>query len=314
MFMADEVVAQLVEITKPEESVKNAGTLSDKVAGYLVSVINNADEQAAAKRVESLRQQYPEASADLVADLLIKEKCRQTGAVGAVTSGASVIPGLGTVAALTFGVAADIGLTFKLQAELVLELAAAYGYLLSNTEKQRVVMLITGISAGTNQILSKVGKEIAEQATERLASKSVTKAIPVLGVAASAGVNILSTYLIGQRAKAYFGLGAEAMGDWTESLRAITGVDTRPLTGWLVETTENSWKLVNQQLHSAKGLALTAGKSLGEVVVAGTTSSWQIVRASFRFLFSIPGALWRTIKAIVLAPFRLIQRLRPKSK
>lgn len=306
--MTDEVAPQAIE------TAKNAGTLSDRVAGYLVNVINNADEQAAIKRVATLRQQYPQANSDTLAELLIKEKCRQTGTVGAVTSGASVIPGLGTVAALTFGVAADIGLTFKLQAELVLEVAAAYDHPLSDTEKQRVVMVITGISASTNQLLSKVGREIAEQATERLASKSVTKAIPILGVAASAGVNILSTYLIGQRAKAYFGLGPEAMGDWAETTRALTGVDTRPLTAWLVETTENSWKLVSQQMRSAKGVMLTAGKSLGEVVVVGATGGWQLLRSLFRFLFSIPRALWRVIKWVLTAPFRLVARFRTKAK
>jgi hypothetical protein len=66
-----------------------------------------------------------------------------------------------------------------------------------------------------------IGTEIAEHATQRLLQKSLVRAIPVIGVGASAGTNILFTYVIGRRARSYFRLGPEAVDEWGESLRAI---------------------------------------------------------------------------------------------
>jgi hypothetical protein len=261
---------------KPSKPKQKSGVLDD-LAGFMEQAIDNADEEAAAERVATLSEENPDASPDELVELLTKRKCMQTGALGAITSGASMIPGLGTALSLTFGVAADIGVTFKLQAELVLEIAAVYERTLNPTEKRRVVMLITGLSAGANQALSKAGRRIAEKATERLAQKSVIKAIPVIGVAASAGTNILFTYVIGQRAKAYFSLGPEAVGDWGESIRAVTGVDERIIAGWLTETTERSWRLVSDSAQGAAGMMIVAGKAAGEVVVVGAGKAGEAI-------------------------------------
>lgn len=262
----------------------------DSLMERLVKAINDADEAAASERVAELRQKRTTASSDDLVEVLIKQKCMQTGAIGAVTSGASMIPGLGTFVSLTFGVAADIGLTFKLQAELVLEIAAVYQRNLNPAEKRHVVMLATGISAGANQVVSKVGQRVARKATERLAQKSVTKAIPVIGVCASAGTNILTTYVIGRRAQAYFSLGPEVVGDWGESVRAVTGVDERKITNWLAETTERSWGLVSDSAGGAAGAVIVAGKSAGEVVVGGAGKAGQAVAGVGKGLATGAGA------------------------
>jgi hypothetical protein len=51
--------------------------------------------------------------------------------------------------------------------------------------------------------------------------------LPFFGVAASAAINALTTYLVGKHADAYFRLGPNAMGDWVEIWRALTGIDER---------------------------------------------------------------------------------------
>jgi hypothetical protein len=81
--------------------------------------------------------------------------------------------------------------------------------------------------------------------------RSAVKAIPVIGVAVSAGANALSTYVIGRRAHAYFSLGEEKMGDWAESLRAISGVDERKIAAWLSDATWQSWDLISPGVKGA---------------------------------------------------------------
>lgn len=261
---------------------QQTSNLIDNIMDRMTKAISDADEEAAAERVAKLREARPEATVEALVNSLIRQKCLQTGAVGAVTSGAALIPGLGTVVALTFGVAADIGLTFKMQAELVLEIAAAHRRDLSPSEKRNAVLIVTGISAGANKLLEQAGERLALKATERLTQKAITKAIPVIGVAASAGANMLSTYIIGRRAHAYFGLGPEAVEDWSESIRAITGVDERIMVDWLTETTERSWQLASNTVQDITDAVIVAGRSAGEVVVLSAGKAGAVVAGAGR--------------------------------
>jgi hypothetical protein len=260
--------AAAAQDTRPVMPVEESRTsLMSDMMDKLVDYIHKADDVAAAERVQTIRQQWPEASTDDVVQELIRRKCIKAGSVGAVTSGAALIPGLGTLASLTFGVAADVGLTFKLQTELVLEIAAAHDKRLSDDEKQRVVLLVTGLSMGTNQAVTRVGSRISRLATERLARRSVARAIPVIGVAASAGVNVVSTYIIGRRAHAYFGLGEAEMKDWAESLRALTGVDERQIASWLSEAAWQSWGLIGEGVKGIVSTIRSAGDTTGSILV-----------------------------------------------
>lgn len=243
--------------TVPEEDAK-----VNKVMESIFNTISDVDLQAAAARVEALKQKHHEASTQELAQKLIREKCQRTGTIGAVTSGAGLIPGIGTAAAVTLGVAADIGATFKLQAELVLELAALYDYPLSEQEKQRVVLFITGISAGTTAAARRAGQTATIKLTEKFAERSILKALPVIGVVASAGTNVLSTYIIGQRADAYFRLGPEAVGSWRDSLRTISGVDEREVGKWMAESSQDT----KTALIEGAGRVGEAAKSTGQVV------------------------------------------------
>ncbi len=261
-------------------SKKNASNGKDEKIGTLrslmegvVSKIDVADEAEAAKHVTTLRAQYPEATPNELVERLIKQKCLKTGAIGAVTSGTAVIPGLGTFVSLTFGVAADVGMTFKLQTQLVLEIINVYQHELSLTDKRNIAMLISGFSIGGGQLIGKAGAQIAEKATISLEEKFIAKAIPVIGVAASAGINIVSTYLIGRRAQAYFQRGPDAMGDWSENARAITGLDERKISAWLAESTENAWRLTSNRMQTMAGTMVVVAKSTGELAVIGASKA-----------------------------------------
>ena len=120
-------------------------TIADSIMNKMISYMNSADQEAAAEVVNQLRHKYPKETADQLCDRLIRAKCLKTGSVGAVTSGSALVPGVGTVASMTFGVAADLTLTFKHQAELVLEIANLYGHQLTETEKRRIILAVTGV-------------------------------------------------------------------------------------------------------------------------------------------------------------------------
>lgn len=236
----------------------------NKLMQETLQTMTHADEQEALKRVEKLRGKRPNTTTDQLAEVIIRNKCMQAGAIGAVTASPTLIPGLGTVVALTFGTAVDIRMMYKLQGELVLELINLYAPTLPLENKRNALMVVTGISIGANRVLSEGGQEIAAKATQRLSArlggtvaeevaedaatglfaKSVSLA---LGIAAAAGINMVTTYTIGRRAQAYLKQGPEAMDDWTASMRTITGVDERKLIAWMMATTRHSWELIRKQ-------------------------------------------------------------------
>ena len=143
----------------------------------------------------------------------------QTGTVGAATSAAALIPGFGSLASFTLGVVTDVGVTLRLQSELVLEIAAAHEHTLyagrsaqrADDRHRRQHGHRTAGQPGQPQ-------DGGESVAERFAGRAFVKAIPFVGIAISAGANILMTYVIGKRANAYFRLGPDAVGDWIGEL------------------------------------------------------------------------------------------------
>ncbi len=234
--------------------------LASKLMNRLSKAIDDTDEKEAAARVARLRAKHPHEPLEKLGDRLIMAKIRETAVVGATTSAAMVVPGIGTIAGLTLGIAADLGITFKLQAELVLEMASLYGHPLTPDEKRRVVMLVTGLSAGTTTLAHRAGKGISKRLTARLSSKYVVRAMPVIGMAASATTNAVMTYAIGKRAQAYFSLGPEAMHDWRASAGALTGINRELLASGV----KNSGLVFKK----AGGTAVTGVKKAGSAIAA----------------------------------------------
>lgn len=244
-----------------------AGKIMNEISKEIDRAADDTDQAAAMQRVRQLREQYPDLTTDQIIERLIMDKVKRTGMIGAGTTSAGLIPGIGTFAALTIGVAADISATFKAQSELVLEIAAAYDAPLKVEEKQRAILLVTGLSAGGNQLARQFGKRATFAMSERVAQRWVAHALPIIGIAASAGTNALSTYIIGQRAKAYFGRSPEAMGDWGDNLRAISGVDERKIGAWMSEAGSQSQTRLGQGL----GVVAQGGRTAAGTVQRGMT-------------------------------------------
>ena len=218
----------MTELPAPNDHTSMLDSLVDRT----LRTVNDADAAAAVQRVAEIRTQR-RLQDDALVEHLIKQKANQTGMVGAVTSAAALIPGFGSMAAFTVGVVTDVGVTLRLQSELVLEIAAARERTLTPAEARNALLVVTGVNMGAERLVNQASRKLAEKAAERFAGRALVKAIPFVGIAISAGANILMTYMIGRRADAYFQLGPEAVGDWSDTLRAVTGLDERKLAGWL---------------------------------------------------------------------------------
>ena len=231
------------------EQMQNGSSGLEQLMEMALKAISNADAGAAFARVEDLRSQHPSAADAELVENLIKQKTMQAGLVGAVTSAAAFIPGVGTLAAFTLGVATDVGMTLKMQSELVLEIAAVHGYDLSQQERRNAMMMVTGVNLGSERLVNQAGRRLAQKVTQRFAGRAFVKVIPFVGMAASAGANMVTTYAVGKRADAYFSLDPNSDHNWDESVRAISGLDERKLADWLAEVMGDLGRVLGDGAH-----------------------------------------------------------------
>jgi hypothetical protein len=162
------------------------------------------------------------------ADALIERYAAICGRVGAITSAAGAIPGVGTVVALIGASAADLAISMKYQIELVHALALLFGRDITLEEEQRLCYTIAGLGVATQAGLLAAERftvaSILEGAQRlartrlkrllidlfkkiglRLTQRGLLRAIPLgVGAAFSYTSNKKLTRYIGRRARDFF--------------------------------------------------------------------------------------------------------------
>lgn len=247
---------------------------------------------ASIARVAALRTKNPEKTVDALADILIRNRCLQVAGVGAATAGVAAIPSIGALASIAVGSMVDLDSTQKALTELVLDIATLYDYRFAPNEKQHYMMLALGLngsasnngehqnenghgasnsalSSAAEQLIKQGGQKLAQKATQRIASKSVGRAVPVVGVATSAGSNILMTYSAGQRARSYVTTGPASVGQLETSIRNALRIEELKLSDWTLDSlsakvAQLSDSAINGFDQGAQKAGRTAGKAAGK--------------------------------------------------
>ena len=109
---------------------------------WLVNAIDKVDVVTAEGQVRELQRQYPHEKPQEIAHRLMVEKALLAAGSGLVSS---LVPG----AALAFA-GMDLAAMTALSAELVYQIAAAYGMDLQSSDRKKEVVAIFGLSLGSN--------------------------------------------------------------------------------------------------------------------------------------------------------------------
>ncbi len=117
--------------------------------GWLVGATSNIDLAKAEAEVRKLQQEHPNESPSQIAHRIMIEKAKRAGGIGLATS---IIPG----AALAL-LAVDLAATTQLQAEMVHQIAAAYGLDLKDPARKGEVLGIFGLGLGGSRLLKAAG-------------------------------------------------------------------------------------------------------------------------------------------------------------
>ena len=150
-------------------------------------VLDKVDLVKAETEVRTLQQQYPNEQPSEIAHRVIIDKGILAAGLGLATN---LLPG-----AILAGGVLDLAGTMFLQAEMVYQIACAYGLDLQDPARKAEILTIFGLSFGSEQTL-KIGIGYAAKAGLSL--------VPVAGVVVGAGTNAAILYALGYGACRFY--------------------------------------------------------------------------------------------------------------
>ncbi|KJR43881.1 magnetosome protein Mad31 [Candidatus Magnetoovum chiemensis] len=185
------------------------------------------------KNVHELSEDYmlrtgktPQQTSYSISKALIMRSALKLGGVGAVSSSSSIIPGLGSIAAMLFTGLVDFALLLKEQIELCYKISAAYNVDLETEKLKAVTLAIVGFSVtaetathlsgiafrkavnktAEHYMLEGIEKSAQTVAKSILQKMAITgyKFLPLISVPVSVAINVASIYTVGNQAIKYF--------------------------------------------------------------------------------------------------------------
>lgn len=158
---------------------------------WLVDLLDQVDVDKAEGVVRKLRSKYPNESPGQIAHRLMLKKVTLAAGTGLASS---ALPGF--VAAL---LVLDFSFTMSLQAEMVYQIAAAYGLDLNDPARKGEVLAIFGLSVGGSKAIQG-GVKYATQA----GIMSFLKNVPAAGAVIGSSTNAAMTYSLGYAACRFY--------------------------------------------------------------------------------------------------------------
>jgi hypothetical protein len=198
----------------------------------LWDAVRRTDRALAHKRVAKLREAFPEVSQDKLHRLLVRNKCLQAGAIGALTAITGAIPGVGRIASFALGPLADSALVSALQAELVIETFALYDMEMPEHGERIAILAIAATNLGADEIAREASRWITQRAGRWIGARWLRRAWPIANIGTSAATNIAMTYAIGNRTQALCKIRDATISDWPDLFRRVALIDQDTMMNW----------------------------------------------------------------------------------
>jgi len=238
---------------------------------WLLKLIDQVDIVKAETHVKRLQQKYPNEKPSDITHRLMLEKSLYVGGSGFASS---LVPGFATAL-----LAVDLAASTALQAEMIYQIACAYGFDLKEPARKGEVVAIFGLSLGGGQAL-KAGSSYAVKA-----GLGFLRNVPVAGAAIGASTNAVMLYAVGYAACRFY----EAK--------------LNPLT--MEATLEASQSESENYLESAIAQEVTMDQILVHIVLAGNPGKkWEQILPELQALNLSPASL-NAIAANIQSPLPL---------
>ncbi|HAN09378.1 MAG TPA: hypothetical protein DCP90_02060 [Clostridiales bacterium] len=217
-----------MKIIKVDNIIK--GFSKEQIQKYseeLINVLRNEVDKEAQyieDYVEHLKRLNSGIEREELAKKIISRGALKAGGIGAVLN-------VGGIITMPITMPADLYLTFRIQARMVLAIAYLYGWDIHDKEITTDVLLVMGGSGAVETLAKagiKVGQEFAKKAMNKYINREVMKKInqvisrklitkngeksltsffklgPIIGAPIGGGINLIGTKVIGESALKYY--------------------------------------------------------------------------------------------------------------
>ncbi|MGD1806977.1 EcsC family protein [Dapis sp. BLCC M126] len=167
------------------EMVNNSRLLSPLTKALkieLLEIVDRIDIVKAETEIQRLQQKYPNESPSEISHRVILEKAIYVGGTGVATS---IVPGMGLGL-----IAVDLTVTTAIQAEMVYQIAYAYGFDLQEPARKGEVLGIFGLAVGGGQALK--------------AGLGFIRNVPLAGAVIGGSTNAVMLYSLGYAACRFY--------------------------------------------------------------------------------------------------------------
>ncbi len=171
--------------------------------------------------VESNQESDPEIRRRQAAEQIVRQYALAAAVSGGVTSIPALVPGMGSFVATTGGALLDMAVLLKIEVEMALCLSHLYGFDIRDEHERQIAFLLASVStyehrsgenvltdlmeAETTALWNYAPREVARlllvvlaRLAARATGRSFIKAVPVVGVAAGASLNMVLTQRVGR--------------------------------------------------------------------------------------------------------------------
>jgi len=198
----------------------------------LWDAMRRTDRALARKRVARLQAAFPDASRERLFKLLVRNKCLQAGAIGAVTAITGAIPGISRMAAFALGPLADSALVSALQAELVVEIFALYDMEMPEHGERIAILAIAATNLGADEIAREASRWMTQRAGNLVGARWLRRAWPIANIGTAAATHIAVTYAIGTRTRTVCQIRDATVSDWPDLFRKVAMIDQNTMMNW----------------------------------------------------------------------------------
>jgi len=178
------------------------------------------DKKEIAASVRELAEKHPDDDEVQLARRAVRSSARRSAAVGVMTATPALIPGIGTAVSVIGVVPEEVYLMRK-QCEMVLEIAAIYGFDLTEYERLYEIITLVGTPSRSIEALMVAKYDLRRMAAKvavhlgsksgrgailglKTASRGAVRRLPALGFFAGGAINYYSLNSLGKKAVRYY--------------------------------------------------------------------------------------------------------------
>jgi hypothetical protein len=167
------------------------------------TLYTQAQWHKAKREIDTLRQDFPEATRARLLRQLVKAACIKAGATGAGSTAVSLIPGFGKMLGWAVNLAGDAAMTAAIQRDLTLQIFALHQRTPNADDDAQMLIWMGTVGVGAIEMVEQIGGGVLKSVAKRVLGKVLRRGLPMAEILASSATHVVGTLMLARKVDAY---------------------------------------------------------------------------------------------------------------